>query len=147
MQNDSSLEGYSRTRIKGNLILLGQPPALHSFEPSPSYAAFLTRYTCSIALARSCSVALLEDKLNAHLESVGKLPGLLQSTGEQPLTRKDVIRKTGELMGLRQAVNFRGGGLEEYPEVSWGGSSCFCPDVGPNSHSLWMSIQVVLVGT
>jgi hypothetical protein len=60
---------------------------------------------------------LVEAKLNAHLESVGKVPGLLETTGTQPLKRKEVIRKIGELMVLREAVNFRGGGLEDTPEV------------------------------
>lgn len=106
------------TRIKGNLILLGRPPELHSFQQSPTYASFLTRYTFSVALARSSALALVEAKLNAHLESVGKVPGLLESTGTQPLKRKEVIRKIGELMVLREAVNFRGGGLEDTPEVS-----------------------------
>jgi hypothetical protein len=31
--------------------------------------------------------------------------------------RREVIRKLGELMTLRMAVNTRGGGLEETPEV------------------------------
>jgi hypothetical protein len=32
--------------------------------------------------------------------------------------RREVIRKLGELMTLRMAVNTQGGGLEETPEVS-----------------------------
>jgi hypothetical protein len=36
--------------------------------------------------------------------------------------RKEVIRKLGELMTLRMAVNTRGGGLEETPEVSYVGA-------------------------
>ncbi|BEI80000.1 hypothetical protein CcaverHIS002_0105290 [Cutaneotrichosporon cavernicola] len=39
--------------------------------------------------------------------------------GEQPLGRRDVIRKAGELMTLRMAVNTRGGGLEDTPEFYW----------------------------
>lgn len=31
--------------------------------------------------------------------------------------RREVIRKLGELMTLRMAVNTRGGGLEETPDV------------------------------
>lgn len=80
---------------------------------------------------------MVEAKLNAHLESVGKVPGLLESTGTQPLKRKEVIRKIGELMVLREAVNFRGGGLEDTPEVGqneveWRFSadiSVFAPDI------------------
>jgi hypothetical protein len=42
---------------------------------------------------------------------------MLEVWGKQPLGRKEVIRKIGELMVLREAVNFRGGGLEDTPEV------------------------------
>lgn len=34
------------------------------------------------------------------------------------MRRKEVIRKIGELMTLRMAVNTRGGGLDDTPEVS-----------------------------
>lgn len=37
--------------------------------------------------------------------------------GRQPLPRKEVIRKMGELMTLRMAVNTTGGGLDDTPEV------------------------------
>jgi uncharacterized Rmd1/YagE family protein len=35
------------------------------------------------------------------------------------MRRKEVIRKIGELMSLRMAVNTRGGGLEDTPEFYW----------------------------
>jgi uncharacterized Rmd1/YagE family protein len=106
------------TRIKGNLILLGRAPELQTFTPSPTYAALLTRYTLSLSLARSSALSALEAKLDAHLESVSRVPHMLEVWGKQPLGRKEVIRKIGELMVLREAVNFRGGGLEDTPEVS-----------------------------
>lgn len=62
-------------------------------------------------------MAAVEARLNAHLDKVIKVPRLLESTGTQPLKRKEVIRNIGELMLLREAVNFRGGGLEDTPEV------------------------------
>lgn len=105
------------TRIKGNLILLGRSPELQTFTPSPTYAALLTRYTLSLSLARSSALSALEAKLDAHLASVSKVPHMLEVWGKQPLGRKEVIRKIGELMVLREAVNFRGGGLEDTPEV------------------------------
>lgn len=63
-------------------------------------------------------MSAVEAKLDAHLESVSKVPHMLEVWGKQPLGRKEVIRKIGELMVLREAVNFRGGGLEDTPEVS-----------------------------
>jgi hypothetical protein len=109
---------FRETRIKGNLILLGRAPELQTFTPSPTYAALLTRYTLSLSLARSSALSAVEAKLDDHLESVSKVPHMLEVWGKQPLGRKEVIRKIGELMVLREAVNFRGGGLEDTPEVS-----------------------------
>lgn len=100
------------------MILLGRSPELQTFTPSPTYAALLTRYTLSLSLARSSALSAVEAKLDAHLESVSKVPHMLEVWGKQPLGRKEVIRKIGELMVLREAVNFRGGGLEDTPEVS-----------------------------
>jgi uncharacterized Rmd1/YagE family protein len=105
------------TLIKGDLIILGSPPTLTTFPPNPSYALLLTRYTLSLALARSSALSAIEAKLDAHLSSVSKLPKMLAVSGKQPLRRGMVIRKIGELMMLREAVNFRGGGLEDTPEV------------------------------
>ncbi len=109
---------HRETLVKGDLIILGSPPKLTSFPPNPSYALLLTRYTLSLALARSSALSAIEAKLEAHLISVSKLPRMLASSGKQPLKREMVIKKIGELMMLREAVNFRGGGLEDTPEVS-----------------------------
>ncbi len=107
------------TLIKGNLVILGKPPVLDTFEPNQDYAALLTRYTLSLALARSSALSAIEAKLDSHLDSVSKLPHMLAVTGKQPMKRNMVIRKIGELMMLREAVNFRGGGLEDTPEIYW----------------------------
>ncbi|GHJ89201.1 hypothetical protein NliqN6_5603 [Naganishia liquefaciens] len=116
---DFVVDPTEETRIKGNLILLGRAPELQTFTPSPTYAALLTRYTLSLSLARSSALSAVEAKLDAHLASVSKVPHMLEVWGRQPLGRKEVIRKIGELMVLREAVNFRGGGLEDTPEIYW----------------------------
>jgi uncharacterized Rmd1/YagE family protein len=120
----SSLSGRAltvtrKTHILGNLILLGQPPSLSTYSHSPSLASLLARYTLSLSLLRSSSLSVLEDRLDRHLSSVSTLPRLLERFGKQPLGRRDVIRKIGELMTLRMAVNTRGGGLEDTPEFYW----------------------------
>jgi hypothetical protein len=52
------------------------------------------------------------------------------------MRRREVIRKIGELMSLRMAVNTRGGGLEDTPEFYWsepeleGGSGGLIPSLG-----------------
>ena len=107
----------SKTSILGNLILLGSPPDLNSFPHSPSLAALLARYTLSLALTRSSSLSVLEDRLDTQLNSVSIIPRDLARSGAQPMGRRAVIRKLGELMVLRMAVNTRGGGLYDTPEV------------------------------
>lgn len=103
----------------GNLILLGAPPALSTFHPSPSLSSLLTRYTLSLSLTRSSTLSVLEDRLDAHIASVSTLPLALSRYGAQPMNRREVIRKIGELMALRMAVNTSGGGLDETPEFYW----------------------------
>jgi uncharacterized Rmd1/YagE family protein len=64
-------------------------------------------------------LSVLEDRLDKHIASVSLLPRALERFGAQPMGRREVIRKMGELMSLRMAVNTRGGGLEDTPEFYW----------------------------
>ncbi|WWC61810.1 uncharacterized protein I303_104395 [Kwoniella dejecticola CBS 10117] len=116
---DFVVDPTAKTHILGNLILLGRPPELSTFSPSPSLASLLARYTLSLSLSRSSSLSVLEDRLDNHIAGVSTLPRALQRTGRQPLDRKEVIRKMGELMTLRMAVNTSGGGLDDTPEFYW----------------------------
>ncbi|WVR06995.1 hypothetical protein IAU60_004033 [Kwoniella sp. DSM 27419] len=116
---DFVVDPTAKTHILGNLILLGRPPELSTFHPSPSLASLLARYTLSLSLSRSSSLSVLEDRLDKHLASVSVLPRALEKYGRQPLARTEVIRKMGELMTLRMAVNTSGGGLDDTPEFYW----------------------------
>lgn len=116
---DFVVDPMAQTSVLGNLILLGRPPLLSTFPTSPSLSSLLARYTLSLSLARSSSLSVLEDRLDAHIASVSLLPRALEKFGAQPLGRREVIRKIGEIMTLRMAVNTRGGGLEETPEFFW----------------------------
>jgi hypothetical protein len=103
----------------GNLILLGASPTLSTFHHSLSLGSLLTRYTLSLALTRSSSLSVLEDRLDSHITSVSSLPLLLSRSGAQPMSRREIIRKIGDLMSLRMAVNTSGGGLDDTPEFYW----------------------------
>ncbi|KAE8537828.1 hypothetical protein D1P53_005885 [Cryptococcus gattii VGV] len=116
---DFVVDPTAKTHILGNLILLGRPPRLSTFHSSPSLASLLARYTLSLSLSRSSSLSVLEERLDNHLASVSILPRALEMYGRQPLPRKEVIRKMGELMTLRMAVNTTGGGLDDTPEFYW----------------------------
>lgn len=116
---DFVVDPTATTFVLGNLILLGRPPELSTFPSSPSLASLLARYTLSLSLTRSSSLSVLEDRLDKHIASVSLLPRALERFGAQPMGRREVIRKMGELMSLRMAVNTRGGGLEDTPEFYW----------------------------
>ncbi|KAL1405416.1 hypothetical protein Q8F55_009047 [Vanrija albida] len=116
---DFVVDPTAQTQILGNMIQIGRPPELSTFSPSPSLASLLARYTLSLSLTRSSSLSVLENRLDKHIASVSLLPRALERFGIQPMGRKDVIRKIGELMNLRMAVNARGGGLEDTPEFYW----------------------------
>ncbi|WWD17341.1 hypothetical protein CI109_101782 [Kwoniella shandongensis] len=116
---DFVVDPTAKTHILGNLILLGRPPELSTFNPSPSLASLLARYTLSLSLSRSSTLSVLEDRLDTHIAAVSVLPRALEKYGRQPLARKEVIRKMGELMTLRMAANTSGGGLDDTPEFYW----------------------------
>ncbi|ORX36700.1 hypothetical protein BD324DRAFT_626869 [Kockovaella imperatae] len=116
---DFIVDPDAQTDIRGNLILLGAPPTLSSFPDSPKLAALLARYTLSLSLSRSSSLSVLEGRLEDHIASVSYLPRALERSGAQPMQRREVIRKLGELMTLRMAVNTWGGGLEDTPDIYW----------------------------
>ncbi|OCF40337.1 cytoplasmic protein [Kwoniella heveanensis CBS 569] len=116
---DFVVDPTAKTHILGNLILFGRPPQLSTFHSSPSLASLLARYTLSLSLSRSSSLSVLEDRLDKHIATVSVLPRALEKHGRQPLARKEVIRKMGELMTLRMAVNTSGGGLDDTPEFYW----------------------------
>ncbi|KAK8864361.1 hypothetical protein IAR55_001608 [Kwoniella newhampshirensis] len=118
-QVDFVVDPTAKTHILGNLILLGRPPELSTFHPSPSLASLLARYTLSLSLSRSSTLSVLEDRLDSHVAAVSVLPRALEKYGRQPLARKEVIRKMGELMTLRMAANTSGGGLDDTPEFYW----------------------------
>lgn len=129
---DFVVDPDAQTSILGNLILLGTPPELNSFPSSPSLGSLLARYTLSLALTRSSSLSVLEDRLDAHIASVSTLPRALERTGHQPMGRREVIRKLGELMTLRMAVNTRGGGIEDTPEIYWSEPELECESASLN---------------
>lgn len=136
---DFVVDPDAQTAILGNLIQLGSPPELNSFPHSPSLASVLARYTLSLALTRSSSLSVLEDRLDQHIASVSTLPRALEKTGAQPMGRREVIRKLGELMTLRMAVNTKGGGLEDTPEIYWSEPELECKPPPTSQQELWAS--------
>lgn len=114
------------TRLQGDLIILGQMPAISEVEfPSPPSETALpsetlpARYAFSHALARSSALAALETSLDSYLTSVSKLPATLGSTGKPGLGRKELRMKLGQLMRFRQGVNLGRESFGDTPDLYW----------------------------
>ncbi|KAF8442320.1 hypothetical protein L210DRAFT_3620876 [Boletus edulis BED1] len=117
-----------RTRIQGDLIILGRvaqlqdPSNAASFPPSnPSFdmTTLLARYAYSQALSRSTTLSVLEESLEAYLLSVAQLPHSLEKTGKPGLGRQDLIKKLGVLMKFRQGLNLNRENFSDTPDLYW----------------------------
>lgn len=97
--------------------------------PKISKSAFLppdtfhARYAFSQALARSTSLSALETALDSYLSSVSELPDTLSSTGKPGLSRKELIKKLGELLKFRQGLNLNRENFEDIPDFYWAEAS------------------------
>ncbi|KAF8599554.1 hypothetical protein BDV93DRAFT_525944, partial [Ceratobasidium sp. AG-I] len=116
------------TRLQGDLIILGQMPAISEVEfpnPSPTNTVALpsstlpARYAFSHALARSSALAALETSLDSYLHSVSRLPSTLGTTGKPGLGRKELRMKLGQLMRFRQGVNLGRETFGDTPDLYW----------------------------
>jgi len=112
------------------LIILGHAPPLSdpSIIPTIDYAStspllpietFPARYAFSQALARSTALSTLETSLDSYLSSISKLPLALSAKGKPGLTRKELIKKLGQLMLFRQGVNLNRENFGDTPDLYW----------------------------
>lgn len=117
-----------KTRLQGDLIILGQTAPLSSEENIPSSlptSAFpqetlLARYAFSQALSRSTALSALEVSLDNYLSSVALLPHSLEKTGKPGLGRTAVIKKLGGLMKFRQSLSLNRENFSDTPDLYWG---------------------------
>lgn len=108
----------SVTRIVGDVLILGQaPPDVDS--SSDPWSPLLARLSFSAGLALSARLSSQEASLSEYLSSVSTLPLLLEKKGRVPISRKDVVRKMGRLLKLRQMVNLEEGSKVEELELFW----------------------------
>ena len=110
------------SQIIGDTILLGtklNPD--HDYEelPYPETDTTLTQIAFSSALARSTKLAVLESRLEAHIQTTIDIP-LKLSQGKKPsTTRRFIMRKTGELLTLRAHLNLYGELTDTLPDIFW----------------------------
>lgn len=116
------------TRIVGDVIVLGALPIDAELETSSSHTTsnrweFWTplqaRLAYSQGLSRSARLSAEEDALDEFLASLENIPEQLEQEGRVPLPRKDVIRKQGALLRLRQRTNLAKDNFFDSPEGHW----------------------------
>lgn len=89
-----------------------------SHTSSDPWTPTTARLSFSQGLARSARLSVQEASLGAFLDNVAQLPGLLEKTGKVPLGRREVVRKMGFVLGLRQRANLSRDNFFDEPEVS-----------------------------
>ncbi|CAO1614323.1 unnamed protein product [Parajaminaea phylloscopi] len=108
------------TRVVGDVIIIGQPPV----EPdSPTaddpWSPLLARLSFSAGLALSARLSSQETSLSTYLQSVQPIPQMLEDKGRVPISRREVVRKMGRLLKLRQMVNLEEGSKVEELDLFW----------------------------
>ncbi|KAF9533810.1 hypothetical protein CPB83DRAFT_757193 [Crepidotus variabilis] len=121
------VDAVEKTRLQGDLIILGQTSPLNEEELLPRSlppmvfpeSTLLARYAYSQALARSTSLSALEVQLDKYLTSMALLPHTLALTGKPGMGRTQLIKKLGELMKFRQLLNLNRENFSEVPDFYW----------------------------
>ncbi|KAL4062921.1 hypothetical protein J3A83DRAFT_4362975 [Scleroderma citrinum] len=117
-----------KTRIQGDLIILGRvaplqdpesAPAVHPPDPALDNTTLLARYAFSQALSRSTTLAVLEESLEDYLSSVAQLPHALEKTGKPGLSREALTKKLGALLKFRQGLNLNRENFSDTPDLYW----------------------------
>jgi uncharacterized Rmd1/YagE family protein len=121
------------TRVVGDVIVIGMQPraeeelegnyvdaSASNGEPEePDWTPLLARLAFSQGLCRSARLSVQEAALNAYLEEVADMPARLEAEGKVPLPRRQVIRKMGTLLRLRQQANLDTENFLDDPEMYW----------------------------
>lgn len=111
------------TRVVGDLIVIGQPRAekdrAASRTASTPSLTLQARLAFSQGLAASARLSVEESVLQHYLESVAPIPSRLATSGKVPLPRKEVVRKLGTLLLLRQRINLDRDNFIDDPELYW----------------------------
>jgi required for meiotic nuclear division protein 1 len=102
-----------RSYVRGDVIVLGIDPSL------PPQALVLAKIAFSSGLARSTKLAWLEDKLNSYLETTRDIPERMSRGGRLPFKRSFILRKTGELLRFRAALNLYSELTDSLPDIFW----------------------------
>lgn len=130
---DSSRE---HSIIRGDTIILGTRPSASSLRQqgldeasdnsSDDYQTqtvdtVLTKIAFSSGFARSTKLAILETSLSTYLASTSQIPQLLARGSRLPysISRRFILRKTGQLLQLRAQLNLYSELTDSLPDLFW----------------------------
>lgn len=123
--------------IRGETIILGTKPPSRTRPQTPSLNTddthsnsgyqtqsvdtVLTKIAFSSGFARSTKLAILETSLSTYLASTAQIPQLLSSGRRLPfaISRRFILRKTGELLLLRAQLNLYSELTDSLPDLFW----------------------------
>lgn len=121
------------SKIIGDTILLGTKPLSSSAEDRDIVATasdaaavesgeidtVLTKIAFSSALARSTKLAVLENSLSAYFASTRSIPSTLSAGRPIRITRRGILRQTGELLQIRAQLNLYSELTDSLPDLFW----------------------------
>jgi len=102
--------------MKGDVVVLGTRREAHEADRRDTT---LAKIAFSSGLARSTKLAVLESALTAYFESTRNIPAALAGGHRLPLGRGFILRKTGELLGLRARLNHYSELTDSLPDIFW----------------------------
>lgn len=118
--------------IRGETIVLGTKPTYETNGHTRSIGAdvesqyqttdtVLTKIAFSSGFARSTKLAVLETNLSTYLQSTATIPSLLSTGSRLPfrLSRRFIMRKTGQLLLLRAQLNLYSELTDSLPDLFW----------------------------
>jgi len=118
--------------IRGETIILGTKASrqhndnmsstdTYSDHQTQTVNTVLTKIAFSSGFARSTKLAILESTLSTYLQSTSNIPLLLSRGSRLPLSisRRFILRKTGQLLLLRAQLNLYSELTDSLPDLFW----------------------------
>ena len=109
-----------QSSVSGDVVVLGTK---QEAQDGDRLNTTLAKIAFSSGLARSTKLAVLESSLNRYFESTRSIPTLLSRGSRFPLSRSFILRKTGELLGLRAQLNHYNELTDSLPDIFWDSKS------------------------
>ena len=79
----------------------------------------LSKIAFSSGLARSTKLAVLESSLQKYIDSMKAIPTVLAKGSRLPISRRWMLKKTGELLELRAQLNHYSELTDSLPDLFW----------------------------